>query len=92
MDTGAHLINLIRWLFGSTALKVNKDTINLLNEQYTEPTIQALRTVNGSGSSLAIQPITKAQLEAAQGAGGDAIDLSPSLGTFISMHAISPGR
>lgn len=57
--------------------------MKLLNEQFTQPAIQALKDVAGSSVSLAIQPITKAHLQAAQKAGGDAIDLDPSLGTFI---------
>ena len=74
---------LLRWLFGSTAVKVSNSTVNLLNDQYTQFAIESLKDVAGSQSSLDIQPITKAQLQAARNAGGDAIDLDPSLGTFI---------
>lgn len=74
---------LLRWLFGSTAVKVSQNTVNLLNDQYTQFAIESLKDVAGSQSSLDIQPITKAQLQAARSAGGDAIDLDPSLGTFI---------
>lgn len=74
---------LLRWLFGSTAVKVSQNTVNLLNDQYTQFAIDSLKDVAGSQSSLDIQPITKAQLQAARSAGGDAIDLDLSLGTFI---------
>ena len=71
------------WLFASTAIKVSKNTVGLLDKLYTQPVIQALQNVTGCGTTLALQPITKAQLQAAKDAGGDAIDLDPSLGTFI---------
>ncbi len=74
---------LLRWLFGSTAVKVTENTMKLLNDQYTQFAIETLKDVNGSQSSLDMQPITKAQLQAARKAGGDAVDLDPSLGTFI---------
>ena len=82
---GLNLISnlLLRWLFGSTAVKVSPNTVNLLNDQYTQFAIDSLKDVAGSQSSLALQPITKAQLQAARNAGGDAIDLDPALGTFI---------
>lgn len=57
--------------------------MKLLIDQYTQLAIKILQDVAGSQSSLGIQPITKAQLQAARKAGGDAIDLDPSLGTFI---------
>lgn len=71
------------WLFASTAIKVSKNTVALLDKVFTQPAIQALQNVTGCGTTLALQPITKAQLQAAKDAGGDAIDLDPSLGTFI---------
>lgn len=40
----------------------------------------------------AIQPVTKNHLEAARRLGGDAIDLDPAKGDFVSMyHVIQSG-
>ena len=64
--------------------------MKLLDQQYTQPALKAFKSVSGSTSSLAIQPITEAHLRAAKKAGGDAIDLDPSIGTFISTPYIFP--
>ncbi len=77
------LTPLFSWIFASTAVKVSSKTVALLDKEYTNFAIQQLKDVAGCGSTLALQPITKAHLQAAKDAGGDAIDLDPSMGTFI---------
>ena len=43
-----------------------------------------LKNTTGTSSSLAMQPITNSWLQAARDAGGDAIDLDPADGPFLS--------
>lgn len=46
-----------------------------------------LKDTAGTSGSLAMQPITTSWLQAAKDAGGDAIDLDPADGPFLSMSA-----
>ncbi|PSK33979.1 hypothetical protein B9Z65_8305 [Elsinoe australis] len=76
-----------RRLFASTAIKVSNDTIGLLNRTFTDSVssqLTALSNKAGSSITLAMQPITKSWLQKARDAGGDAIDLDPAGGPFIT--------
>ena len=48
--------------------------------------LAALKDTSASSIALSIQPIGKSWLEAARGAGGDAIDLDPNNGDLIGME------
>ncbi|KAF4556518.1 FAD-binding domain-containing protein 57 [Elsinoe fawcettii] len=76
-----------RRLFASTAIKVSPETVNILNQTFTDNVSRQLAGLSDKTNStvtLAIQPITRQWLQAAKDAGGDAIDLDPTGGPFIT--------
>ena len=79
---------MYRWLFASTALKGTSEAVYLTNQTFFETiaSMPALKHVPGLLIASTQQTITKAWLEAAQASGGDAIDLNPANGNFISKH------
>jgi hypothetical protein len=71
-----------RQLFWSTALKATPESVFLLNETFFEAIaeIPELRNVSGLTITTTSQVITKAWIDAARSAGGDAIDLQSDTG------------
>jgi hypothetical protein len=77
-------------LFATTAIKVSDRSVTLLNKTFTDSVLAQmtkLKNTTGTSSSLAMQPITTSWLQAARDAGGDAIDLDPADGPFLSMSS-----
>ena len=77
-----------RWSFYNIAISSSNETMNLIYEQVTQNADRYLSGVNCSVGA-AVQPITKFHLQAAKEAGGDAIDLDPGKGDFVSKYPCS---
>ena len=78
-----------RWIWANVAVAASGMTINMIYNNIVGPANQILPLVNctvGAG----IQPITKNHLQAARDLGGDAIDLDPTKGDFVSRCTYSP--
>ena len=74
-------------MFATTAIKISDRSVPLLNKTFTDSVLAQmtkLKNITGTSSSLAMQPITTSWLQAARDAGGDAIDLDPADGPFLS--------
>lgn len=75
----------LRELFWSLGLKAEPEIVQLAYETVLFSARDQLANVAGSDVSVAYQPISKAWLQKAKDAGGDAIDLDPADGSFVSM-------
>ncbi|KAF2764142.1 FAD-binding domain-containing protein [Teratosphaeria nubilosa] len=87
-NTPVYASRASRWMFASTAAKISIETVPLLNKTFTDSVLAAmtkLTNTSGTSASLAMQPITVALLQAARDAGGDAINLDPADGPFLSI-------
>lgn len=76
-----------RWSFYSTAIRPGEDTMNIIYNTTTGLADQLLKKTNCSVGS-AIQPVTVNHLKAARAAGGDALDLDPARGPFVSEFSL----
>lgn len=76
-----------RWSFYSTAIRAGEDTMNVIYQTTTSLADQLLKQTNCSVGS-AIQPVTVNHLKAARAAGGDALDLDPARGPFVSEFSL----
>ncbi|KAL9123061.1 MAG: hypothetical protein Q9187_000388 [Circinaria calcarea] len=74
-----------RQLFWSVGIKPTQAAINLANVTIVGGALSQLQHIPDLTLTLAYQPITKAWLAAARASGGDAIDLDPADGGFISI-------
>ena len=72
-----------RWSFYNIAILASNDTMNLIYKHVVDNANQILPGVNCSVGA-AVQPVTKTHLQAARDLGGDAIDLDPARGSFVS--------
>lgn len=73
-----------RELFWSLGLKAAPEIVQLAYETVLFSARDQLANVAGSNVAVAYQPISKAWLQKAKDAGGDAIDLDPADGSFVS--------
>ena len=68
-----------------TSVKSNPQSIKLLNDTLVSMALSGeLSHVPGLSLGMSIQPVTTAWLTAAKKSGGDAIDLDPANGPFLS--------
>jgi len=78
------------WAFHVTSLKATEKTVPLLSSLLrNESLYSSIAGINGSVVNCAMQPISKKWLEVAQQSGGDAIDLDPADGTWISALIVT---
>lgn len=80
-----------RWSFYNIAVRSTPDTMNMLYNSIAQNADALLLGVNCSVGS-AVQPVTASHLRAARALGGDAIDLDPEKGNFVSKfnHSVIP--
>ena len=76
-----------RWIWANVAIVSTKKTMNMIFKSIAETADQILSNVNCTVGA-AIQPVTKNHLKAAREFGGDAIDLDPGKGDFVSKYKI----
>ena len=84
--TGGYAPRNLRWSFYNTALRAGEETMDIIFNTTTRLADEMLSKTNCSVGS-AIQPVTVAHLKAARAAGGDALDLDPAKGPFVSMFS-----
>ena len=72
-----------RWVWANVAIVSTDKTMNMIYNNVVRAADQYLSGINCTVGS-AIQPVTKNHLTAARSLGGDAIDLDPARGDFVS--------
>jgi hypothetical protein len=77
-----------RWSFYATGVKFAPETMNLIYRVMVETAKEIVPGVNCTVGS-AIQPITQTHIQAAVDRGGDALDLDPADGSFVSKYSPS---
>ncbi|KAL9082583.1 MAG: hypothetical protein Q9159_006304 [Coniocarpon cinnabarinum] len=75
-----------RWSFMTTAFVASQEAVYLANETLSQPILDRLADVEGRFVALSMQPINWAQQS--KDMAGDAIDLDPTAGNFISFNII----
>lgn len=83
LATPAFTTRTQRQMFRSVSLKADPKAIQLCFDVAIPPAIAQLANVNGSSASVAIQPISRAWVQAAKDAGGDTIALDPADGPLL---------
>lgn len=86
--TSGYAPRTLRWSFYNTAILSSEDTMDIIYNTTTSLADQMLKNTNCSVGS-AIQPVTVDHLKAAKAAGGDALDLDPARGAFVSMFGFT---
>lgn len=76
--------NDFRRAFACLSARVGPGLVQLAVDQTLKPALTALSEVTGASLTMEIEPISKLWLQAARDAGGDAIDLDPDDGSFVS--------
>jgi len=84
LDTPAFAARNERQLFWSVSFKPDPRAISIANHTIFDGALTALKDVANCSITFSYQPISKAWVQASQAAGGNALDLDPHQGTFVS--------
>ena len=80
-------LTYLRWAWTNVGIVSSEATMNVIYSNIVNAADRFLSGINCTVGA-AIQPVTKYHLQAARDLGGDAIDLDPAKGDFVSTYTL----